>query len=209
MSALIEIDIKLFFFLNRSIANPVFDIIMPFVTDLDNWKIPILIVWMFLMIRGGKKGRIVGILLIFVLISTDQLSSSLIKPLVGRIRPCHTLNDVRLLVGCGGKLAFPSSHATNISGVAVLFSFFYRRGTVWFTITALIVGFSRIYVGVHYPADVAGGFLFGSASGGLIVYFYLKISEFYSSLDYRTLQSSVSPNNREELKNPSGNYKSR
>ncbi len=188
LSGIIQIDTSFFFFFNRSIANPVFDVIMPFITNFNNWRIPIVIIWLFIMIRGGKKGRVAGVLLAFVLIGTDQLSSSLLKPLVGRVRPCHVLEHVRLLVGCGGKLAFPSSHATNMAGVAILFSFFYRKGTPYFVIIALAVGFSRIYVGVHYPLDVLGGFTLGTVTGAVIIYIYLKLSEYLPAIDYRSGQ---------------------
>ncbi len=184
MQALNQLDITCFYFVNHGLVNPVFDMVMPFITNLDNWKIPILIIWLFLLFKGGKQGRVSAVLLIPVLILTDQTSSSLLKPLVGRIRPCYGLEDVRLLVGCGGKLAFPSSHATNIAGVAFLFSFFYRRGTIAFILAAVTVGFSRIYVGVHYPLDVFSGFALGSAAGAVVIVLYLKIADRYPALNY-------------------------
>ena len=172
MSSIVLLDTKLLFFINQSLANPVFDIIMPFVTNLNNWKIPILLVWILLMIKGGKKGRVVGILLILALIVSDQLSSALLKPLIGRYRPCHLFDNLRLLVNCGGKYAFPSSHASNIAAFAVLFSYFYRKWTVVFVIVATIVGFSRIYVGVHFPIDVLAGYTVGIFSAFFTINLY-------------------------------------
>lgn len=176
MQTIIEFDINLFYLINNGLANPLFDVFMPFITNLNNWKIPILLIWLFLMIRGGRKGRVVGVLFIITVVITDQLSATLFKPLIGRIRPCHVLDHIRLLVGCGGKYSFPSSHATNISGIAVILSYFYRKGIVWFTLLALVIGFSRIYVGVHYPADVLGGFIIGTCAGLVVLVLYQRIS---------------------------------
>jgi undecaprenyl-diphosphatase len=185
MQPLIDIDTGLFIFLNQSIANVVLDIIMPFLTNLDNWRIPILVIWLLLLWKGGKKGRVAALLLIPVLTMSDYTSSSILKPLFGRIRPCHVMEEVRLLVNCGSGLAFPSSHATNISAVAVMFSFFYRKGIAIFLFVAFMVGLSRIYVGVHYPADVLFGFMVGTGISFLLIYFYLLLAEKYPRIDYR------------------------
>ena len=179
------LDTKLFFFINWSLANPFFDLLMPFITNLNNWRIPILIGWFVLMLKGGKKGRVVGTLLIFVLISSDLLSSAVIKPAIGRFRPCHLYENIRLLVNCGGKYSFPSSHASNISAFAVLFSYFYRKGITVFLFIAVLVGFSRIYVGVHYPIDVFAGYVVGTSCALLIVRLYLLFTWKYPNLQYR------------------------
>jgi undecaprenyl-diphosphatase len=183
--SILLLDTKLFFFINQNLANPFFDLIMPFITNLNNWRIPILLAWFVLMLKGGKKGRVVGILLIFVLITSDLLSSAVIKPFIGRFRPCHLYENIRLLVNCGGKYCFPSSHASNISAFAVLFSYFYRKGIIFFLTIAVVVGFSRIYVGVHYPIDVLAGYVVGSSCAFLIARLYLLFAWKYPILQYR------------------------
>lgn len=192
MQTLVTIDTQIFVFLNQYIANPLFDLVMPVITNLNHWRIPIVLVWLFLMIKGGRRGRVAALLLIPVLTMSDQMSASVLKPLFGRIRPCHALDNVRLLVGCGGHLSFPSSHATNISAVAVLFGYFYRKGTIWFIIIAALVGFSRIYVGVHYPGDVLFGFLVGCSLSVLLLFIYLKLSAKFPAIEYNTVNSSES-----------------
>jgi undecaprenyl-diphosphatase len=142
------------------------------------------------MIKGGRKGRVVGLLLIPILTMSDQMSSSVLKPLFGRIRPCHALEQVRLLVGCGGRLSFPSSHATNMSAVALLFAYFYRKGVIWFMSIAFFVGFSRIYVGVHYPGDVLFGFLVGSILSILLILFYENLATKFPAIYHRSLRDS-------------------
>ncbi len=161
MEYFISIDTQLFLILNRGIVNPVFDIIMPFITESDNWKIPIVIIWLSLIIFGGKKGRIAALLIVFVITLSDQLSSSVIKPLVGRVRPCFELENARLIIHQSHSSSFPSSHAANMSAAATLFSVLYSRYTWIFISIAIFVAYSRIYVGVHYPADILAGGILG------------------------------------------------
>lgn len=182
LTNLLELDKTVFLFLNGHIRNPAFDMIMPFVTNLNNWKIPIVLFWLFLIIKGGKRGRVAAFLIVPVLILTDQVSASYLKPLVARLRPCHALSDVRLLVNCGGKYAFPSSHATNIAGFATLFTLIYRKYWYWFWSIALLIGFSRIYVGVHYPGDVLGGFLIGATLALIVYYLYRFLGRYYPAI---------------------------
>ncbi len=157
---------------------------MPIVTDIDNWRIPIVIIWLFLMIKGGRKGRVAALLIIPVLVLGDQIAAFVLKPWIGRLRPCHALENVRLLVNCGGKNAFPSNHATNISGFAIIFGLIYRQRWHWFLALALIIGFSRIYIGVHYPLDVIGGFFLEGTIGLAIFILYTNIAMRFPSIHY-------------------------
>jgi undecaprenyl-diphosphatase len=102
---------------------------------------------------------------ILVLALTDQASAGLLKPLIGRLRPCHVLENVHLLVGCGGGKSMPSSHAANAFGQALLFGLPYRKAR-WPLITfAAVVALSRVFVGVHYPGDILAGAIIGGAIG--------------------------------------------
>ncbi len=176
---LIVLDTKLFLFFNSTIANPFFDAVMPFITHLHNWSIPIALFAIYLGVKQGKKGRIALGLILITLLFTDQISSFVLKPWVGRVRPCHVLENIRLLVNCGGKFSFPSSHATNMAGFAVILTFFYRRYWYFFWGMALLIGFSRIYVGVHYPGDVFFGLLIGGSIGWLVFFIYQKAANKY------------------------------
>lgn len=164
----LRLDVAIFYLVNVRLASPQFDVIMPFLTDIDNWRMVIALGLLALLIFGGKKGRIATLLLIVTVTITDQTSSTLLKPLVERARPCNTLPGVRLLVDCSGAFSFPSSHATNLFGAAFLLSRFYAAPWPIFFTIATLVAYSRTYVGVHYPSDVLGGALLGVLCAWLV-----------------------------------------
>lgn len=176
---IINTDTWFFYLLNKEIANPVFDAIFPFITDIKNWYLLYLIAFGWLLFKGGKEGRICAGMLVVTIIISDQISSHLVKELVGRPRPCHTLLDIRLLVGCGGGKSFPSSHAVNNFAAAVICSYFYRKNIRLFVTAAALMAFSRVYVGVHYPLDIYVGSFVGVAVSALIIIAYEKLIKKY------------------------------
>jgi len=176
MDFLYTIDKTIFYFFNRTLANPLFDWLMPWVTEESHWYIPIGLVWISLLVWGGRKGRITAVLVVLILLVTDQTVNFLIKPWVHRIRPCFVLENVRLLIRQPHSHSFPSSHAANISAMAFLFSVQYRKYWMYFAGFALLVSLSRIFVGVHYPSDVAAGILIGVFLAGTVMW---SVSKFY------------------------------
>ncbi len=118
---IISVDTWLFLKANAGAANALCDWLMPIVTQLRYWRPLIVVGLVALAIFGGGKGRTVVLLSIALLAATDQLSSHIIKPLIGRVRPCHVVEGARVLVRCGNTLSFPSSHAVNSMAAAVFF----------------------------------------------------------------------------------------
>jgi undecaprenyl-diphosphatase len=169
MTFLYSIDKAVFYFFNRTLANPLTDAVMPFITTERNWTIPIAVIWLGLVIFGGKKGRTTALLVAVILLVTDQAVNAVIKPLVGRERPCFVLEHVRLLIPQPHSRSFPSSHAANMAAMAALFAIRYPKYSFLFILAAVLIGFSRIFVGVHYPSDVAAGALLGySFAAGIL-----------------------------------------
>jgi undecaprenyl-diphosphatase len=168
-----KLDQTLFLLLNRDMANPVLDTIMPFITDLHNWLIPIIVIWLGLILFGGKKGRIAAVTIIILVTMSDQIAASLIKPLVHRIRPCHPdhfIQGGRFLIGMKKSFSFPSNHAANMGAVATYFSVKYPK-IRWIAIgIALMISCSRIYVGVHFLTDILAGLLLGFGCGWFILF---------------------------------------
>ncbi len=163
------IDTWLFHLINSGTSNSIFDKIMPFITTNSNWTLVYVFLFGWLFWKGGKNGRICAVVLIVTIVLVDQINSSLLKDWIGRLRPCHTLSDIRLLVPCGGGKSMPSSHAANTFAAAIVLAHYYRHYLwVWLGI-AIAVSFSRVYVGVHYPFDVIAGAGFGLLVGFLII----------------------------------------
>ena len=181
---LYSIDAALFGFINQTISNPLGDLLWPLITHYDRFllvRILLAAVWVGLLLKGGPTGRRVALLLVPTLLVSDQLSSSILKELIGRPRPCHivdgvpVLEGVRLLVDCGPGKSFPSSHAVNNFAVATLFSFYYRRWKWAFMFWASLVALSRPAVGVHYPSDILGGAILGTLVAAAIIKLWLII----------------------------------
>lgn len=110
----------------------------------------------------------------------DQGSVQLFKNTVGRLRPCHAIDDVRMFrTGCGGQYGFVSSHAANAFAIVTLLWLRYRKQTltaILLTLWALLTCYSRAYLGKHYPGDLVCGALFGIACG-LIVWWLTTVIE--------------------------------
>jgi undecaprenyl-diphosphatase len=177
-----NIDVAVFYFINNTLANPVTDSFMPFITEVKNWIIFYVVVWFYMVIRGGRKGIVAGILILVCILFSDQLSSNLLKNYFQRIRPCNALPHVHLLVDCTRSFAFPSSHAVNNFAAATLFSYFYPRFKYVLFIGAFLVAISRVSCGVHYPFDMLGGIVIGILVGLFIIYLWKVINSKFKIL---------------------------
>jgi undecaprenyl-diphosphatase len=161
ISLLSSWDITLFRLINGQGPNYFLDWFMPFMTDLKNFRyvLPVLVVWV--LVREKKAGIVFLVFIGLTLAITDPFSSRLLKDWLGRVRPCHVLEEVRLLTDCNTSYSFPSSHAVNIFAAAFFLSQPLKKLSPLFFGIAGIVGYSRIYIGIHYPLDVIGGAAIG------------------------------------------------
>lgn len=164
-----RLDQQLFLSLN-SFNSPFCDQVMHAISDKIIWIPLYLAILIYLGIKYQRKFFILLLFIILAATMADQLSV-LIKNLVQRPRPCHEPALDGLVHTfhneCGGLYSFVSSHASNSFNVALLSLLLIRKR--WFTISiiiwAAVIGYSRIYLGVHYPGDVICGSILGALAG--------------------------------------------
>ena len=179
-----SIDKAIFVFINQTLSNPIGDVLWPLITDFDKlWavRIPLAFAWLLLLLKGGRAGRTVAIMIVPVIFLSDKLSSTFIKEWVSRPRPCHEIDGIpimqqlHLLVNCGSGKSFPSSHAVNNFAYCTILSYYFRRWSWLFFTWASIVAVSRVAVGVHYPSDILGGAVIGSSLALLVIWTWQKL----------------------------------
>ena len=164
-----QIDQQLFMLIN-SHNSPFWDNVMYFLSMKLVWAPLYLVILIYLGSKYRRKFTLILLVIIIAIILSDQISV-LIKNSVDRLRPCHdpALQGLIHLVNgqCGSIYGFVSSHAANAFNVAFLSLMFIKKR--WYSVSILIwavlISYSRIYLGVHYPADVFFGAILGSLIG--------------------------------------------
>ena len=182
-----HLDKTLFVLVQHDSDHSVLDGIMPFFRDPLTW-IPLYAFMAFYAFRMGKRNTNVGpdgrtaeggskawafiLLSILTFAITDSVTAQVLKPLFGRLRPCHDPEIqpyLRALVDCGGLYSMPSNHAANHFGLAAFWFFSIKRTTGkkwrWLWLWAAVICYAQVYVGKHYPFDVLAGAVFGTITG--------------------------------------------
>lgn len=169
------IDSQLMYFFNVKLANPIFDIIMPFITNGFFVLAFFLSFAILAAVFGGRYGRITFLILLLAIALTDPIASQVIKPIVGRLRPCRVMDCLNVLVHCSQGKSFPSAHAANSFGQAIVWTWRYPKFKWFFLIAAAAISYSRIAVGVHYPFDVLAGAILGTLLALFIILVFTLI----------------------------------
>ena len=184
------LDTSLFLFVNRSLANPVFDWLMPVLSGNAFFFPAVFLLGVGLLWKGNARLRLCVLLLVLILPLGDTFICNTIKHAVARPRPFVTLPEARqwgkigkgyippkagdsgvdMSASIGSRTSMPSSHAANWFAATMIAFLFYRR-SLWFMLPmALAVSLSRVYNGVHYPSDMLVGAILGAgyAAAGAI-----------------------------------------
>ncbi len=179
-----NLELQLFFFINQTISNSIFDLIFTFFHHAHKniWFILfVILIWLFFIYKHEKNRLILILFIPFGILITDQIGDT-IKNFELRQRPYMNLDnsDINLLVKVNkkengdykttssSKKSFPSNHSANIFFIYFILSTLYPNKSKYFLILALMISISRVYVGVHYPFDVMVGISIGLITGVII-----------------------------------------
>jgi undecaprenyl-diphosphatase len=170
-----NIDVFLFQFVNQTLRNPVFDSVMPLISQYGyyTWVGLVGLVLAFDKRSGFNNARLLLTSLLAGWVATEEV----LKPLFHRSRPYLSGlgSQVHTLLPLQTNASFPSGAAVISFATVVPFVICYRQSRTRFLAIAwaLLIMFSRVYVGAHYPSDVIAGFVFGSTVGLILVWFNL------------------------------------
>lgn len=168
MESILQLDTDLFLYLN-GLGTTTWDGFWMFITGKWN-AIPLYALLLFLLYKKlGLKNTLLTLVAVALLITiTDQVSKYFKYELMLRLRPCYDMPDLVRLVkdSCGGKGGYFSAHAASSMALAIFMGQVLKKHfkyiVILLLIWAFVVGYSRIYIGVHYPGDVLTGFVFGT-----------------------------------------------
>ena len=177
---LIQNDKELFLFLNQ-MGSETFDDFWMFITHKFS-AIPLYLALLFLSYKKfGLKATLVLVLTVALMITVTNGLADLFKYGVQRLRPCFDpeISDAVRLVKeyCGGKFSYFSAHASNTTAVAIFFGLLLKSKSryigIFLIVWAVLVAYSRIYIGVHFPLDVLSGSAIGVFFGWLFAKLYI------------------------------------
>jgi undecaprenyl-diphosphatase len=178
---LYSIDLSIFYFFNHTLSCGVLDRFFSTITNVNNWYITYVLLLGICFLKGEKRGKIAVLGVILLIILTDRLNATLVKDIFHRIRPCNALLDAITPLGCNGTFSFPSNHAVNNCAAAVFFFILFPKLKWFLFITAALISISRVYLGLHYPSDILGGALIGSAFGYLFALGVLRVEGIFKA----------------------------
>ena len=180
-----EINVDLFYFFNHNFQNPIFDAIMPIVTHFGGFKVLVVVliaIIAYAHFRDKKTLKRLSILALVAFLCSD-IVTAILKHLICEPRPFATLDNVRLLITETDPLSFPSGHTTSTLSFVTFFVLnmkelaekHYKIIDAALILFAVLIPFSRMYVGVHYPGDVLAGAVIGILGAWIVNRYKTKI----------------------------------
>ncbi|MCR5375331.1 MAG: phosphatase PAP2 family protein [Lachnospiraceae bacterium] len=160
----LSFDADFLLYIQDHIRCGILDNFFPYITHLGTagsfWILLTAVLMCF------KKTRRAAVCSAIALLGSLILNNMVLKPLVGRVRPYEVIEGLKLIGKRATDPSFPSGHtAASIASAVALCRFLKKRYSIPLLALALLIGFSRLYIGIHYPTDVLAGLLDGIALG--------------------------------------------
>lgn len=162
LQSLSACDKAAFSFVQTTLRNSLFDFLMPLVGEKWNWLVPVMSVFLYFFVKDKRGGAWLLLSSVLLILWVDAVATVL-KGEFLRFRPQQSLSELGMLIQRPASSSFPSNHAANSFALATLLAFYHPKIAWVFFAAASLVAFSRVYVGDHYPLDVLGGALLGTA----------------------------------------------
>ena len=182
-----QVDTNVFLYLN-GLHNHYWDYFMTMYSSRFIW-VPFYASFLYVMLRNFHYKVTLACLgfIVAIIFICDQTASTLLKPMVERMRPSNLDNPISPMVHIafnyrGGRYGFPSSHAANAWSMAFFAMYLVRRSklSLFLTFWALLMTYSRIYLGVHYPGDLLVGTLIGFVTATLSYQIFKHFAKEYT-----------------------------
>ncbi|HHU53005.1 MAG TPA: phosphatase PAP2 family protein [Clostridiaceae bacterium] len=181
-------DGDLLHFIQKITEHPLLDKFFTFYTSLGDKGYLWIVIGILLLFF--KKTRKTGFLLLISLLISHLLNTLVLKNLIDRPRPYEVLPDIRMVIGRVKETSFPSGHSATAFGSAFVV-FLREKGWLGWTALAMaiLMAFSRLYVGVHYPTDVLAGSIIGILIASGVFFLDKYISSKINSQNKSTMSS--------------------
>ncbi len=156
----------------QKLRSPFLDAFFVFITHLGDKGLAWCVLALILLLIPGKRKT--GCICIAALFLTEITGNQILKPFFARVRPCDVNQAVQLLIPGPGGYSFPSGHtSSSFAAAGVIFFSGEKKLAVPAYVLAGLIAFSRLYLYVHYPTDIAGGILLGT----ILAYVCVWVSE--------------------------------
>lgn len=170
MSFIQKTDNAILIYINNNMRSPIIDKVMIKITALGNMAAIWIVISVLLLLT--KKYRKIGVMLIAAVLLSTFLGEGILKHIVRRLRPVNELLKGKQLIAKPLSYSFPSGHTACAFAAAGILARYFKKYTILVFMLAALIGFSRLYLYVHYPTDVLFGMILGLISARAIIYVF-------------------------------------